>query len=327
LKQSSERARRGKGHALNAGYTAVRHLGLAERYGAENVIVTVFDSDARVERDFLRTVATYFRDPKVAGVQSSVRMYNADQNLLTSWQNLEFAVWGSVFGQAKNLLGSATLGGNGQCVRLAALASLGDEPWQASSLTEDLDLSLQLLIRGWQLRFCPSATVWQEAVPELGKLVRQRSRWMQGHFSCWKYLPGLLCSRLPVHARLDLLAFLLLPATILPVGWASIGSWGEFLLHFGEWGAWSAKGWTMLGVWYLLSFVAAQLAVMSLPLDRRRSLPRLFLRAHLFTFYSFVWFLAAVAAFCKVLLGRGAWAKTGRVAVGSGKPTTSPLTA
>jgi 1,2-diacylglycerol 3-beta-glucosyltransferase len=324
LKQPKERARRGKGHALNAGYDAILQQGLIERYGSENIIVTVFDSDARVAPNFLQAVVPYFDDPKVVGVQSAVRMYNAEQNLLTSWQNLEFAVWGNVFGQAKNLLGSATLGGNGQCVRLKALASVGDEPWEASSLTEDLDLSIQLIARGWKLRFCPSATVWQEAVPELGKLVRQRSRWMQGHFVCWRHLPDLLRGPIPVHTRLDLLGFLLLPATILPIGLASLMSWASFLLHFGEWGAWN-RAWIILGVWYFLGFVAAQMAVMAVPLSRWYSLPRLIMHAHLFTFYSFVWFLAAVAACQKVLLGRRAWVKTNRV-IGSLKSTTEKPT-
>src|SRR5215203_3101863 len=144
MQQSPERARRGKGHVLNSGYAAIQRMGLVERYGAENVIVTVFDSDARVNPGFLEDVASDFRDPEVAGVQSTVRMYNADHNLLTLWQNLEFAIWGRV-GQAKNRLKSATLGGNGQCVRFSALRYLGKEPWQSTSLTEDLDLSLRLL--------------------------------------------------------------------------------------------------------------------------------------------------------------------------------------
>jgi cellulose synthase/poly-beta-1,6-N-acetylglucosamine synthase-like glycosyltransferase len=321
LQQPPERARRGKGHALNAGYAAARDLGLSERYGSENVIITVFDSDARVDPNFLQAVAPYFSDSQVVGVQSAVRIYNADRNLLTLWQNLEFTVWGNVFGQAKNLLGSASLGGNGQCVRLAALTTLGDEPWQAASLTEDLDLSLRLLVGGWQLRFCPSTTVWQEAVPELGKLVRQRSRWVQGHLVCWRYLPDLWRSRLPLRARLDLCGFLLLPATILPVGLASLDSWAQFLLHFGEWGSWS-KAWYAFGVWYFLGFVAAQLVVMALPLTSWRSLPLLVLRAHVFTFYSFVWFLATLAACQQVLLGRRTWAKTARV-TGLPKPTTA----
>jgi 1,2-diacylglycerol 3-beta-glucosyltransferase len=324
MEHSRERARCGKGHVLNAGYAAIRQMGLVERYGAENVIVTVFDSDARVNPSFLEDVGPYFCDPKVAGVQSVVRMYNADHNLLTLWQNLEFAIWGRVMCQAKNRLKSATLGGNGQCVRLSALGDLGEEPWQSTSLTEDLDLSLKLLTSGWQLRFCPSAAVWQEAVPEFGKLVRQRSRWMQGHLVCWSYLPELLHGRLPLRTRVDLLIFLLLPAAILPVGLATIVSWAQFLLHLGEWEPWD------LAAFYALGFVVAPLAVVYLARVERRGLWRSVLHGHLFIFYSFVWFLAAVAAWQKVLLGRRGWAKTGRVA-GSGAglpdPSTPPLIA
>ena len=229
MKQPPEQARRGKGHVLNAGYAAVRRMGLGERYGPQNVVMVVFDSDARVEPDFLEAVAPYFGDPAVAGVQVAVRMHNAEENVLTLWQHLEFAVWGKLFCNAKNLLGSATLGGNGQCVRLAALADLDGGPWQPSSLTQDLDPSLRLLMKGWSLRFCPSAAVWQEAVPKLRALVRQRGRWLQGHLACWRYLPALIGSRRPFRTRLDLLVFLLLPAVFLPIGLASVFSWLLFL--------------------------------------------------------------------------------------------------
>jgi len=174
LEQPPEQARRGKGHALNAAYAEIQRLGItgtalprtatsgswssasrarraflsAYRYEPDNVITVVFDADTRVEPDFLQAVAPYFRDASVAGVQSAVRMYNADRNLLTLWQHLEFAIWGKFFCRAKDRLGSATLGGNGQCVRFSALSDLGREPWHASSLTEDLDLSLRLLKEG-----------------------------------------------------------------------------------------------------------------------------------------------------------------------------------
>jgi cellulose synthase/poly-beta-1,6-N-acetylglucosamine synthase-like glycosyltransferase len=307
LQQRPEMARRGKGYVLNSGFAATQRMGLVERCGPENLIVTVFDSDARVNPGFLEAVAPYFHDPKVAGVQSAVRMYNAGENLLTLWQDLEFAIWGRLLCRAKNRLGSATLGGNGQCTRFSALANLGNEPWPASSLTEDLELSLQILIKGWQLRFCTAATVWQEAVPELGKLVRQRSRWMQGHLVCWSHIPQLLRSRLPLLARLDLILFLLLPAALLPVGLASIISWSNFLLHFGEWDAWNLAG------TYLLGFIAAPLAIIYLARGERRHMWwSVLLHSHLFIFYSFVWFLAGVAAGWKIVLGRRAWAKTSR---------------
>jgi 1,2-diacylglycerol 3-beta-glucosyltransferase len=310
LEQPPEQARRGKGHALNVGYAAVQRLRLAERYGPENLITVVLDADTRVEPDFLQAVAPYFLDPNVAGVQSAVRMYNANQNIVTLWQHLEFAVWAKFFCRAKDRLGSATLGGNGQCVRFAALSDLGGEPWQATSLTEDLDLSLRLLTRGWRLRFCPSTAVWQEALPGLRALVRQRSRWLQGHVVCWRHLPALLRSRLPIFARLELLLFLLLPAVFMPVGLISIVNW-LVVLFFKDWDGLNTMS---LLIWYILGFGIAPLVVAAWrPLDHP-SLWRSLLHAHLFIFYSFVWFMAGVVVYWHVLLGQRAWVKTGRVA-------------
>jgi cellulose synthase/poly-beta-1,6-N-acetylglucosamine synthase-like glycosyltransferase len=336
LEQPPEQARRGKGHALNAAYAAIQRLGItgiaqprtdarwswssasrakraflsAYRYDPENVITVVFDADTRVEPDFLQTVAPYFRDATVAGVQSAVRMYNADRNLLTLWQHLEFAIWGKFFSMAKDRLGSATLGGNGQCVRFSALSDLGSEPWHASSLTEDLDLSLRLLKKGWRIRFCSSVAVWQEAVPRLRALVRQRSRWLQGHVVCWQHLPALLRSRLPLVARGELLFFLLLPAVFMPVGLISIINWLVVLL-FKDWDGFN--GVTLL-IWYILGFGMAPLVAAAWrPLDHP-SLWRTVLHAHLFVFYSLVWFMAGMVVYAHVLLGHRAWIKTARVA-------------
>lgn len=160
------------------------------------------------------------------------------------------------------------------------------------------------------MRFCPSVAVYQEAIPEFGRLVRQRSRWLQGHLVCWRYLPSLLRNRrLPGRTRLDLFVFLLLPGLVLPVGLSSISSWSQFLLYFGQWSAWH------LLAWYALGFMAAPFAVMYLRVSERRSLWHSILYGHLFAFFSFVWFLAGVAACWNILLGRRAWMKTSRIAV------------
>jgi len=336
LEQPPEQARRGKGHALNAAYAAIQRLGItgavppravtpwswssasrarraflsAHRYDPENVITVVFDADTRVEPNFLQAVAPYFRDASVAGVQSAVRMYNADRNLLTLWQHLEFAIWGKFFCRAKDRLGSATLGGNGQCVRFSALSDLGSEPWHASSLTEDLDLSLRLLKKGWRIRFCSSAAIWQEAVPKLRALVRQRSRWLQGHVVCWQHLPALLRSRLPFVARSELLLFLLLPAVFMPVGLISIINW-LVVLMFKDWDGLNVVS---LLAWYILGFgIAPLVAAAWRPLDHP-SLWRTVLHGHLFVFYSVVWFMAGMVVYTHVLVGHRAWVKTGRVA-------------
>lgn len=311
LERPRAEARTGKGAVLNAGLREIERLGLADRYGAENVIITVFDADARVEPDFLEGLTPYFQDPKVAGVQSAVRMYNHDTNILTFWQHLEFVLWGELFCRAKNVLKSATLGGNGQCVRLAALASLGANPWQSSSLTEDLDLSLRLLSHGWQIRFCPSVAVWQEALPGLRRLIRQRSRWVQGHMVCWRYVPGLLRGSLPLYTKLDLLVFMLMPAALPPVGLVSIFSWQQLLGGIGH-----THILSLLGV-YVLGFNIAPLGIIAWRRAERPSLPRAIFHSHLFFFNSFVWLGACCVAIWNILKGRRGWAKTSRVGLPS----------
>ena len=76
-------------------------------------------------------------------------------------------------------------------MRLSALVSLGDSPW-SKSLTEDLDLGVRLLSLGWRNEFCHTAAVHQQGVTELGRLIRQRSRWFQGHLMSIRLVPKVL---------------------------------------------------------------------------------------------------------------------------------------
>lgn len=298
-------ARVGKGAVLNAAVREVIDMGLADRHGAERVVITVFDADGRVEADFLSRVGPFFADPLVAGVQTPVRMTNRHAGVLAFWQHLEFVVWGEIFARAKDRLGTATLGGNGQCVRLSALLALGGEPWR-SSLTEDLDLSIRLILHGWRIRFCPDTEVWQQAVPELGRLVRQRARWAQGHVASWQFLPFLVHSGLPWVARIDLVVFLLLPAFFLPIGIGSGLAALGMLEHFGRWTL------SDLVAWYVLGFVTAPLVIATIRRAEGGSLARAIVNAHLFVLYSFVWGAAFAIAAWHVIRGRRSWAKTSR---------------
>jgi hypothetical protein len=232
-------------------------------------------------------------------------MYNRDRNLLTFWQNLEFVVWARIFSRAKDRLGSATLGGNGQCVRLSALISLGASPWRPS-LTEDLDLSLRLILNGGRIRFCSEAHVAQEAAEHVRQLVRQRARWVQGHLVAWEHLPAILRSTLPLRVRVDLVAFLLLPVVLVPLALLTVGGWRIFLASL----ATLSLGTLLL--WYLLAFWAAPLTVWALirdgEVDRRRAI----VQAHLFLGYSTMWMLAAGRATWSIIRGDRAWAKTSR---------------
>jgi 1,2-diacylglycerol 3-beta-glucosyltransferase len=302
-------SRVGKGAALNNGYGEILSSNVAKLYGDERVIVTVFDSDSNVPPDFIQKVSPYFTDRAVVGVQAEVRMYNARQNRLTYWQNLEFAAWGRLFSRGKDRLGSATLGGNGQCVRLSSLARLGTHPWRPS-LTEDLDLSLRLIAAGGRIRFTDSTFVAQEAVAGIRQLIRQRARWVQGHLVAWEHVGPIQRAQIPLRVRLDLTTFLLLPAALAPVALATVQGWRVFLETLGTQSAAALVG------WYLFAFACAPLTAWVL-LRNGESIPRAVLQAHLFLIYGFFWVIAAGRAAWSILRGDRSWAKTSRAAVPS----------
>ena len=158
LSRQLPNARKGKGAALNNAFKYLLESDLLDGRRLDDVIVAVVDADGRPDANTLLEVAPFFRDPKVGACQIGVRMYNASENFLARMQDIEFVVFTEMFQKARNRMGSAGLGGNGQFTRLTALMSMGDEPW-TDYLTEDLDLGIRMMVAGWYNTFCPTAFV------------------------------------------------------------------------------------------------------------------------------------------------------------------------
>lgn len=220
-------AQQGKGPALNAGLPAIIADSKARGLDPSQVVVCVMDADGELSDGALRHVLPLFDDPIVGGAQLGVRISNRDVNLLTAMQDFEF--WGlaatAQLGRVR--LGTVSLGGNGQFTRLSALCGLGAKPW-SEALTEDLDLALRLMSDGWRLTTTPLASVHQQAVLTFPALIRQRTRWFQGHMACIGHLRRLWAS--PAMSNLALLevtAYLLIP-------WVFILPW-SILFHVGLW--------------------------------------------------------------------------------------------
>lgn len=166
---------RGKSEALNAG---LEH--------ASGDIICVFDADSEVSPDFLRlAVAPMVQDPEVCGVQAQVRIYNRTYNFLTAGQDDEFAIYSELSQSGRSAMRIAVcLGGNGQLTRRSAIDAVGG--WSPLSLTEDLDLSIRLLLNGHgRIAHSSEAVVRQEAVVTMKALLRQRTRWAEGMLRCY----------------------------------------------------------------------------------------------------------------------------------------------
>ena len=168
-------------------------------------IIGVFDADTQVHPDFLEKLIPYLNNPKVMGVQSRVRMYNKDYNFLTNMQDVEFAGFGNILRAKDNLKFNGFLGGNGQFVKKEAIIKSGK--WDGFAVTEDLNLSVKILINGGEIRYCPEVAVYQEAVDNWSDFIRQRVRWAIGNFeTLFVYFSRILSCKLPLFKKLGIIS-------------------------------------------------------------------------------------------------------------------------
>jgi GT2 family glycosyltransferase len=315
LRRTPPNARQGKGAALNAAISQVTGNMSLQKRDLDNVIVVVVDADGRLDPHSLAAVTPYFAESTVGAVQIGVRINNRGMSRLARMQDMEFVIFTEVFQRGRRHLGSVGLGGNGQFMRLSALRSLGEAPW-SHSLTEDLDLGIRLLTAGWRNEYCHTAAVHQQGVIELRRLLRQRSRWFQGHLQSWKLVPAILRAA-PRRARADLLYHLSSPAILLIASVLTT----SFVCSLAGNGFIAAQGGDPVGWWlattYLLAFGPALLQSSTYWLREREngvSVGRTAVLAHIYVCYSLMWYAAGWWAVGRTLRRRTNWAKTERVA-------------
>ncbi len=206
-------AGRGKASALNLGYGLLR----AESRFRDSPawVVGVFDADGAPDADMLGKASFQFRNPDVGGIQASVRIRNRDVSWLTRMQDIEFAGFARMTQLIRTrITNSASLGGNGQFVRAAALEAIALDRvegtyWDPEALTEDLELATRLALGNWDTIQLNSSVVWQEGVEDLRALMAQRTRWAWGSLQVFaSYVVGLRVLTTPdvkLRKRLDLL--------------------------------------------------------------------------------------------------------------------------
>jgi cellulose synthase/poly-beta-1,6-N-acetylglucosamine synthase-like glycosyltransferase len=315
-------ARRGKGPALNHGYEVLQSSSrlAPEGFDPERTIVCVMDADGRLSDGAIPAVLSRFDSPRVGGVQLPVRIRNKGR-FIGRMQDFEFWGMSAITQMARIRTRSVSLGGNGQFTRLAALVSVGREPW-SDALTEDLDLALELTLRGWELDCAAGEWVTQQGVETLSALLRQRTRWYQGHMTCSSKVPLLWQNgRVARRTALETTIYLLTPAFVM-LPWSIAFTAGLAFLAFNlvehsslPFDGVGVHAVLYAGFWYVLTFLPH--VVHGLLYARRtegeRLLPAIG-KAHVNVFYAYVNMLAGWRALGRILAGRTDWAKTKRVA-------------
>jgi cellulose synthase/poly-beta-1,6-N-acetylglucosamine synthase-like glycosyltransferase len=196
---------KGKPSALNAGVTY-----------ATGEILLFLDADYSPLRDFVEVLVAGFVDPKVGAVQGRPVVGNEPQNIKTRIITLERIGGFRIDQEARNVLGlMPQFGGTVGGFRGNLLRSLGG--FDEKMLTEDTDITVQIYLKGYEIRYVPNSECYEEAVTSWKAYWQQRHRWAFGHMQvCFKHgLSVIKSKKLTVKQKLDCL--LLLHVYFMPV--------------------------------------------------------------------------------------------------------------
>ena len=173
--------------------------------------IAIFDADFIPPRDFLRRTLGVFEDPGIGFAQARWGHLDEGYSWFTRLQAfaldfhflIEQAVR-SADGYFTNFTGTAGVW------RRSAIEDSGG--WNASTLTEDLDLSYRAQLRGWHAAYLEDLVVPEELPVSFDAYRRQQSRWATGSFqTAFRLLVPVLRSRVrpgvKLQASMHLLAY------------------------------------------------------------------------------------------------------------------------
>ena len=147
---------------------------------AEGEFVAIFDADFVPDKDFLyKTIPFFYEKDKVALVQTRWGHMNRNYSLLTIAQSIgtdgHFIIeqgartWNGLY---MNFNGSAGIW------RKEAIIDAGG--WHYDTLTEDLDLSYRVQLKGWDTKFLFDVVTPSELPVDINAYKSQQHRWAKG---------------------------------------------------------------------------------------------------------------------------------------------------
>lgn len=246
---------RGKGYALNFAFKDSAARGFAEA-------VVVIDADAEVSTNLLSAIAARLEQGAQA-VQVHYGILNPNVTWRTRLITIAKSAFHSVRSRARERLGvSCGIRGNGWCVTHKLLQQV---PYQAFSLTEDVEYGIELGIAGFRVYYAEEAHSDAEMVSGEQAARKQRQRWEDGRFQLirsktWRLLvesfrqPSKVCLDLALDLMVLPLSYVVINVALLLVTslilmsidhsmdwvWVSIGCLTALVLHV-------MRGWQLSG--------------------------------------------------------------------------------
>ncbi|MCP3984976.1 MAG: glycosyltransferase [bacterium] len=165
----------------NGGKSSALNTGIAN---AKGELILCMDGDSRLSPDTLRKAVRHFSSPSIAAVAGSVKVANRN-SLLARLQALEYVEGLNMVRKAQGFFHAVNIiPGPIGMFRRGALDSAGR--YDSDTFAEDCDLTLKMLIGGWQIHYEPGAVAYTEAPEHALDLLKQRYRWTRGILQAMK---------------------------------------------------------------------------------------------------------------------------------------------
>lgn len=141
--------------------------------------IALFDADFVPAPDFLTTTIPHFRNPDVGCVQTRWEHLNESHSWFTRTQALALDAHFAVEQWVRAEVGSLMSFNATSCVwRRETLDDIGG--WSSETVAEDLDLTAEALLNGWEFLYTEGYAVPCEIPVTLSGFIRQQTRWARG---------------------------------------------------------------------------------------------------------------------------------------------------
>ncbi|MBL4585536.1 MAG: glycosyltransferase family 2 protein [Flavobacteriales bacterium] len=171
--------------------------------------VAIFDADFLPEKDFLLKTLPYFADKKIGLVQTKWEHLNQNFNLLTRLMSMALDSHFTIEQKGRNSNGDfMNFNGTAGIWRKTCINDSGG--WSADTLTEDLDLSYRVQLKGWKMKYVEEFTSPAEIPAYIQAIRTQQYRWNKGGAEvARRNLIKVMKADIPFHTKMHALFHLL----------------------------------------------------------------------------------------------------------------------
>lgn len=160
--------------------------GLGLQFGLDRArgdLIVYFDTDNYVPPKTIEELVNWI-DRGYDGAQGKIMSKNPHRNWLTWIQNIEFLIYPAVYCGGKHRWHmNSGFAGTGVMVTKEALNKINGFN---NVLIEDFDPVMRLTLNNFRVAYAENISVYDEKVPTIRALLRQRARWLSGQFQMWK---------------------------------------------------------------------------------------------------------------------------------------------